>query len=158
MNKLLPIILTIVLSACTAGKHAIMDGNITSLEELKQRYFPEGKQLDLIEGIWNEGEAMVVIIKNPDNRYQGEDYLGFAYNHPNSYLDGKTIFKIRKSANNPNLFVGSRFYTFSALPPYDMEYTRTNYLIDENGILKVGADLEWSMIKTYPTLNYSSKC
>jgi S1-C subfamily serine protease len=157
MNKILPIILVVVLSGCTAGKHALMDDNITTLEQLKQRYFPEGKQLDLIEGIWNEGETMVAIIKNPDNRYQGEDYLGFVFNSPNPYLDGKTIFKLRKSANNPKLFVGSRFYNFSIFPPYDMEYERSNYLIDENGILKVGADLQWSMIKTYPTLNYSSK-
>ena len=93
MNKILPIILVVFLSGCTAGKHALMDDNITTLEQLKQRYFPEGKQLDLIEGIWNEGETMVAIIKNPDNRYQGEDYLGFVFNSPNPYLDGKTIFK-----------------------------------------------------------------
>ena len=106
MNKILPIILVVVLSACTAGKHAVMDNDVTTIEQLKERYFPEGKQLDLIEGIWNEGETMVAIIKNPDNRYQGEDYLGFIFNAANSYLSGKTIFKIRKSANNPKLFVG----------------------------------------------------
>ena len=149
MNKLLPILLAVVLSSCTAGKHAIMDEDIKSVSEIKERYFSDPKQLDPIEGIWNEGEVMIVIIKNKENRYQGEDYLGFIYNSPNSYLDGKVFVKIKKSSN-PNVFVGSKFWSFSMLPPYDMEYELSNFVIEQEGYMKWGSSLQWTMIKTYP--------
>ena len=149
MNKLLPILLVVVLSSCTAGKHAIQDKDVTTLAEIKERYFSQPETLDPIEGIWNEGEVMVAVIKNKENRYQGEDYLGFVINSPNPYLDGKVIFKIRKSSN-PTVFVGSRFWSFSMLPPYDMEFEMCNFIIERDGLMKLGDKLQWTMIKTYP--------
>ena len=158
MNKILPIILVVVLFGCTAGKHSIINNEVNNLEQLKNIYFSNTESLDPIEGIWHYGDTKHVIVKNIDNKYEGEDYLGFLF-EPGRYLSGKTIYKIRKSVNNTNIFVGTMFYSFSALPPYDMEYTSGTFVIDANGVLVITPNVTrvgthtgkpHILVKTYP--------
>ncbi len=163
VNKLLHILLVVVLSGCVAGKHAIISDDVNTLDQLKSLYFKNEKRLAPIEGIWNYGDRMVAIVKNEKNMYQGEDYLGFLFQSGN-WLNGKTIYKIRKSASNPNLFVGSMFNQVTPLPPYDMMYTPGTFQINDGKLVITPNNIHFfqpmrqhTLIKTWPQYSIAKK-